>query len=66
MSRVHGQWLDDFRCLGCGEAGPGSAITLGEIAVCFGCVADAAGKAAVDARKQGRDPLRPFDDKEDR
>jgi hypothetical protein len=58
MVPVHGEWLPDFVCLDCGHRGAGSAVILGELALCAACAQDALGEALTDAH--GRDPLGPF------
>jgi hypothetical protein len=64
---LRGEWLPDFRCIGCSEGGPGAAVVLGEVCLCICCVYDALGPALKDARERGVDPLRPFDNEgEDR
>ncbi len=53
-SRVQGQWLPDIRCFGCKRQCGGSALVLGEIALCWECVAEELADAGDDSR--GRRP----------
>jgi hypothetical protein len=57
-SLIRGQWLDVFRCVGCGkEYGPDRAVVIGEIAVCMDCALHAVDEAIRDGDVEGRDPL---------
>ncbi|HEV8206981.1 MAG TPA: hypothetical protein VGR04_09865 [Acidimicrobiia bacterium] len=60
MTTVHGEWLTDFQCLACGERGAGSAVVLGELALCASCAIDAAVEGLRDAESRDVDTLGPF------
>jgi hypothetical protein len=51
---VQGRRLPDFRCFGCERQCGGSALVLGEIALCSECVAGGRADAGDDSR--GRRP----------
>ena len=53
-SRVQGRRLPDFRCFGSEQQCGGSALVLGEIALCWECVAEGLADAGHDSR--GRRP----------
>ncbi len=49
-SRVPGRWLPDFSCFGCKRRCGGSALVLGEVALCWECVAEGLADAGDDSR----------------